>query len=182
MFAGAKELVEQIAEDFQMHRRDWTRPGFQAIALHRFGNWRMKIAPKAVRAPFSLLYRTLYRGVRNFYGIELPYSAQIGRRVVIEHQHGIIVHGDAVIGDDCILRHGVTIGNRTLDRPRDAPHIGNGVNIGAGAKILGAVTVGAGAQIGANSVVVSDVPAHSTATGIPARVTRTERMLRRSLP
>jgi serine O-acetyltransferase len=102
--------------------------------------------------------------------------------VVIEHQHGIIVHGDAVIGDDCILRHGVTIGNRTLDRPHDAPRIGDGVNIGAGAKILGGVVVGDGAQIGANSVVVNDVPPHSTATGIPARVTRTERMLRRSLP
>jgi serine acetyltransferase len=163
-------LLKQIAEDYRTHGRDWTRPGFQAVAVHRFGNWRMGIGPKLVRAPFSLLYRTLYTGVRNLYGIELPYSARVGRRVVIEHQHGIVVHGNAVIGNDCILRQGVTLGNRSLKRPSEAPRLGDNVNVGAGAKILGAVSIGDGAQIGANAVVRCDVPPHSLAFGIPARV------------
>src|SRR4051794_26636532 len=87
-------LVAQIVEDWKANGRDWTRPGFQAIAVHRLGNWRMRVNPKALRAPFSVLYRTLYRGIRNFYGIELPYSSRIGRRVIIEHQGGIVVHGN----------------------------------------------------------------------------------------
>jgi len=163
-------LLAQIVEDWKSHGRDWTRPGFQAIAVHRFGNWRMGLQPKVLRAPFSVVYRTLFRGIRNFYGIELPYSSRVGRRVVIEHQGGIVVHGNAVIGDDCILRQGVTLGNRSLDRPHEAPCLGTGVNVGAGAKILGGVSIGDGAQIGANAVVRSDVPAGGVAVGIPARV------------
>jgi len=90
-------LVAQIVEDWKSNGRDWTKPGFQALAVHRFGNWRMGIGSKLARAPFSVAYRTLFRGVRNFYGIELPYSTQIGRRVVIEHQGAIVIHGNAVI-------------------------------------------------------------------------------------
>jgi serine O-acetyltransferase len=140
------------------------------VAVHRFGNWRMGIKPKLLRAPLSVLYRALFRGVRNLYGIELPYSARVGRRVVIEHQNGIVIHGNSSIGDDCIIRQGVTLGNRRLDRPFDAPRLGNRVNVGAGAKILGGVTIGDGAMIGANAVVRSDVPAGAVAVGIPARV------------
>jgi serine acetyltransferase len=168
-------LVAQIIEDWIAHGRDWTKPGFQAIAIHRFGNWRMGVNPKVLRAPFSVVYRTLYRGVRNFYGIELPYSTTVGRRVIIEHQGCIVIHGSAIIGDDCILRHGVTLGNRTMDRPFDAPHLGTRVSVGAGAKILGAVSIGDGAQIGANAVVRSDVPIDAVAVGIPARVIGTGR-------
>ncbi len=163
-------LVAQVLEDWKAHGRDWTKPGFQAVAVHRFGNWRMGLTSKVVRAPFSVFYRTLYRGVRNIYGIELPYSSRIGRRVVIEHQGCIVIHGSAVIGDDCILRHGVTLGNRNLERPLDAPCLGTGVSVGAGAKILGAVSIGDGAQIGANAVVFTDVPAGAVAVGVPARV------------
>ena len=163
-------LVAQIVEDWKSNGRDWTKPGFQALAVHRFGNWRMGIGSKLARAPFSVAYRTLFRGVRNFYGIELPYSTQIGRRVVIEHQGAIVIHGNAVIGDDCILRHGVTLGNRNRERPFDAPVLGSGVSVGAGAKILGAISVGDGAQLGANAVVRTDIPAGSVAVGIPARI------------
>jgi serine O-acetyltransferase len=112
----------------------------------------------------------LFRKVRNTYGIELPYSAKIGRRVVIEHQGDIVVHGDATIGDDSIIRQGVTLGNRYLDRRLDAPQLGKRVNVGAGAKILGYVTIGDDACIGANAVVLSDIPAGATAVGIPAKV------------
>lgn len=130
----------------------------------------MKVKPMLLRAPLSVLYRTLFRGVRNFYGIELPYTAQIGRRVIFEHQHGIVVHGATVIGDDCIIRQGVTLGIRTLDKLGDAPILGKKVNVGAGAKVIGNVRVGDGANIGANAVVLEDVPARGLAVGVPARV------------
>ena len=159
-----------IREDHRAHERDWTRPGFRALAVHRFGNWRMKIRPKLLRAPFSLLYRFLYRYCRNVYGIELPYRAQIGRRVIFEHQHGIVVHGHCRIGDGCYIRQGVTLGNRRLDRPLEAPTLGRNVNVGAGAKVLGAITVGDNAAIGANAVVLDNVPAGRTVAGIPAQV------------
>jgi serine O-acetyltransferase len=163
-------LLAQILEDWRTHDRDWMRPGFHALAVHRFGNWRLGIGPRALRAPFSVLYRALSCGVRNIYGIELPYSARVGRRVVIEHQGDIVVHGGATIGDGCILRQGVTLGNRRLSRPFDAPRLGARVNVGAGAKILGAISVGDDARIGANAVVLTDVPAGASATGVPARV------------
>jgi len=163
-------LLAQVIEDWKTNGRDWTKPGFQALAVHRFGNWRMRVKPKLARAPLSVAYRALYRGVRNVYGIELPYSAHIGRRVVIEHQGSIVVHGNAVVGDECILRQNVTLGNRTMDQPWDAPILGARVNVGAGAAILGAVTIGEGAQVGANAVVHVDVPAGAVAVGVPARL------------
>ncbi len=168
--ASPLSLWQQIQEDWQAHERDWTRPGFRAVAVHRFGNWRMTIQPKLLRAPLSLLYQMLYRKIRNGYGIELPYTTQLGRRVIIEHQGAIVIHGYAVIGDDCIIRQGVTLGNRTLEQPLDAPKLGKGVNVGAGAKLLGKVEIGDGAAIGANAVVLNDVPAHHLAVGIPAKV------------
>ncbi len=163
------KLFEQIKEDWIAHKRDWTRPGFRAIATHRFGVWRMTVNPKILRAPLSMIYRHLYRKCRNQYGIELPYTASLGRRVVIEHQHGIVIHGQCVIGDDCIIRQGVTLGNKTLDRPTDAPRLGNRVNVGAGAKVLGLLNIGDDATIGANAVVVKDVPPGALAMGIPAK-------------
>lgn len=166
-------LRKQWCSDWRAHGCDWTKPGFRAVAVHRFGVWRMTLEPKLWRAPFSILYRMMYRHVRNVYGIDLPYSVKLGQRVVVEHSCGIIIHGNAVIGDDCILRQGVTLGNRDLEKPFDAPRLGMRVNVGAGAKILGAVQIGDDAQIGANAVVLCDVPAGATAVGIPARVLHT---------
>jgi len=162
-------MLAQVREDWVTHGRDWTLPGFRAVAVHRFGNWRLGIEPKLVRAPFSVAYRLMFRAVRNLYGIELPYTAEVGRRVVFEHQHGIVIHGQARIGDECVIRHQVTLGNRHPGHPGEAPHLGKGVNVGAGAKILGAVSIGDGASIGANAVVLHDVPAGASAVGVPAR-------------
>lgn len=156
-------------EDLRAHRGDWTLPGFRAVAVCRFGQWRMGIRFKPLRAPFSVVYRWMYRRCRNVYGIELPYTVQLGRRVVIEHQGTIVIHGNAVIGDDCVLRQGVTLGNRYLERPFEAPTLGQRVNLGAGAKLLGNITIGDDAVIGANSVVLEDVAAGTTVVGIPAR-------------
>jgi serine acetyltransferase len=162
-------LFKQIKDDWVNHGKDWTKPGFRALAYHRFGNWRMDVKPKILRAPLSILYRFLYRRARNVYGIELPYTAQIGQGVIIEHQHGIVIHGNAVIGNNCIIRQGVTIGIRYMDRPTEAPVIGDNVNIGAGAKLLGKITIGDNVNIGANAVVINSFPANNIVVGIPAK-------------
>ncbi len=163
-------LWQQIRNDWHHHKRDWTCPGFRALAFYRFGVWRMTISNKWLRAPLSILYRLLYRHARNVYGIEVPYSAKIGDGVVFEHQGGIVIHGGAQIGSGCIIRQGVTLGNRHLDDPFDAPRLGDNVNVGAGAKILGRITIGDGVRIGANAVVLRDIPAGSLAVGVPARI------------
>lgn len=163
-------LWEQIKEDWIAHGRDWTKPGFRAVAVYRFGVWRMNVKPILLRAPLSILYRALFRKIRNTYGIELPYSVRLGRRVIVEHQSGIVIHGDCVIGDDCIIRQGVTMGNRYLDRPFDAPKLGKRVNVGAGAKLFGNITIGDDVNIGANAVVLADIPPGKTAVGIPAKI------------
>jgi serine O-acetyltransferase len=168
--APALGLWQQIKEDWIAHGRDWTKPGFRAVAVQRFGVWRMKVEPKLLRAPLSILYRSLYRKIRNTYGIDLPYTVKLGRRVVIEHQSAIIIHGYCSIGDDCIIRQGVTLGNRYLDKPLESPQLGDRVNVGAGAKILGKVNLGDDVNIGANPVVLSDIPAGQTAVGIPAKM------------
>ena len=162
-------LCALIREDLRAHGGDWTRPGFRTLAAYRFGVWRMSIRSKVLRAPFSVLYRWMFRYCRNRYGIELPYTAQVGRGVVIEHQGAIVIHGASVLGDGCVIRQGVTLGNRYLDRPDEAPRLGKNVNVGAGAKLLGAFAVGDSAVIGANAVVLRDVEAGQTVVGIPAK-------------
>lgn len=161
-------MLRLIREDLAAHGGDWTRPGFKALAVYRFGVWRMTVSPKLLRAPLSIIYRHFYRRVRNVYGIELPYSASVGRRVVIEHQSGIVVHGATVIGDECIIRQNCTFGIRRMDELAKAPVLGRGVNVGAGAVILGDVSIGDFAAIGANAVVLRDVPPGAMAVGVPA--------------
>ncbi len=163
------KLWAQIREDWIAHGRDWTKPGFRAVATHRFGVWRMGV-PQPFRAPLSLLYRAAFRHCRNVYGIELPYSVPLGRRVIIEHQGGIVVHGASVIGDDCIIRQNCTLGIRRMDALTDAPILEDGVQLGAGAVVLGRITLGKGATVGANAVVMQDVPAGALAIGIPATI------------
>ena len=162
-------LWAQIREDWIAHGRDWTKPGFRAVAVHRFGVWRMK-RPAPLRFFLSRVYRVMFRRCRNVYGIELPYTVALGRRVIVEHQGAIVVHGHCVIGDDCTIRQGVTLGNKNFDRPLDAPRLGRGVNVGAGAKLLGGIVVGDESAVGANAVLTKDLPARHTALGIPATI------------
>ncbi|PHS68213.1 MAG: serine acetyltransferase [Methylophaga sp.] len=161
---------KQIKNDWVAHGRSAYRAGFRVLLVYRIGNWRMTINNKFIRAPFSVIYRFLERHVRYKYGIELPYTVTMGENVVFEHQHGIVIHGNCVIGDNCIIRQGVTLGNRYLNKPDEAPTLGSDVNVGAGAKILGAVTIGNNATIGANAVVLIDVPEGKAAVGIPAKI------------
>jgi serine O-acetyltransferase len=158
-----------LHEDLRTHDFLVFEQGFWAIATHRFGNWRMGIRPKLVRAPFSLLYKSLFRWVEWTCGITLPYTVRVGRRVRIWHHGGMILHARS-IGDDVHIRQNTTFGIARRDRPREIPTIGDRVDIGCGACVLGNVTIGPDCLIGAHAVVLSDIPAASVAVGIPARV------------
>ena len=157
-----------LLEDLRTHDHELFEPGFWAIALHRFGNWRMDIRPKPLRAPFSMVYRFLSRLAELVGGIHLPYTVRLGRRVRIWHHGGIVLHARS-IGDDVQIRQNTTFGLATRDRDRAIPTIEDRVDIGCGACILGDVTIGHDSLIGANAVVVADVPPYATAVGIPAR-------------
>ena len=139
------------------------------MLVYRYGRWRYTIRPRLLRVPFSFLYKLLKPICEILTGIELPCETVVGRRFRIDHFGGIIISGDAVFGDDCVIRNGVTVGLRHTGI-RGAPIIGNRVDIGAGAKILGPIHVGDDVAIGANAVVLKDVPAHSIAVGVPARI------------
>ena len=164
------KLLQLIREDWETNHRDWSRPGFQALAVYRFGVWRMGVRPRWLRAPFSLIYKFLFVFMRNIYGIELPFTSRIGRRFCIEHQGGIVVHGNATIGDDCTVHQGLTIGSRTGDSSLGVPSLGNGIYIGASASILGRISIGDRATIAAGAVVIRDVPANALVGGVPAKV------------
>jgi serine O-acetyltransferase len=159
-----------VREDRDVNNGSWLSPGFQAVAVYRFGAWH-RSRSAAVRGPCGLLYTLLFTFVRNVYGIELPCTASVGRRLRISHQHGIVVHPHAVIGDDCVIRHNVTIGG-VLGHDH-GPVLGDRVDVAVGAVILGKVTIGDGARIGPNAVVMTNVPAGATAFSMPARVIET---------
>jgi serine O-acetyltransferase len=159
-----------MREDLSTHREGLLAQGFWALQIYRFGHSREKFSSKIIRAPWYVLHRVLNKMSEIFFGISIGGSARIGRRLHIEHFGNIIIHGCAVIGDDCMIRQGVTIGNRYLDKPLEAPVLGNKVIVGAGAKILGNVHIGDDVSIGANAVVLVDVPANSIAVGVPARI------------
>ena len=160
-------MFENIRNDFRSHGRDLGSQGFWVMVVYRFGRWRYGIKSGIVRKPFSLVYKFLFKLVQILTGIELPCEVVVGRNFTIDHFGGIIVSGYARFGDDCRIRNGVTIGLRRTDEPV-APIIGNNVDIGAGAKLLGPITIGDNSIIGANAVVIQDVPANSIAVGVPA--------------
>jgi serine O-acetyltransferase len=162
-------MFENLREDWITYEKDWMRQGLWVMIVYRFGRWRYGIESRWLRLPFSLLYKLLKLLSQILTGIDLPCEVTLGRRFLIEHFGGIIISGDAVFGDDVILRNGVTVGLRRTNE-RGAPVIGNRVDIGAGAKVLGPIVIGDDAVIGANAVVITDVPPNSLAVGVPARI------------
>lgn len=160
----------RVLEDLRTQREGLLGLGFWALLVYRFGHARFVIRNKLLRAPWTIVYMILGKLTEVFCGIMIGSTARIGRRFRIEHHGCIVIHGNAVIGNDCLIRHGVTIGNTGDDDPLGAPTIGDRVDIGAGAKILGRVSVGSDAIIGANAVVVHDVPDNAVVGGVPARV------------
>lgn len=156
-----------VAEDFRTHGSNPFEQGFWAVFTSRFGNWRMD-QPKILRAPATALYLTMFKLVEILAGISLWYTTKLGRRVRIWHHSGIVLSA-RMIGDDAQIRQNVTLGIKRVDRPQDCPIIGARADIGAGAVIVGAVMVGEDARVGANALVVEDVPPGATAIGNPAR-------------
>jgi serine O-acetyltransferase len=127
------------------------------------------VRPGLLRKFFSLIYKVLFKLIQIATGIELPCEVEIGRNFVIDHFGGIVISGYARFGNNCRIRSGVVVGLQRVDQPC-APVIGNNVDIGTGAKLLGAIRIGNNVVIGANAVVISDVPDDAIAVGVPAIV------------
>ena len=160
----------QFTEDLSVAREGLLSLGFWALQVYRFGHLRYRFNSKLIRFPLGIIHIFLEKLAEIFCGVTIGVSAKIGKCLIIEHSGAIVIHGNAEIGDNCVIRQGVTIGNRRLDDPFGAPVIGDRVNIGAGAKILGRVRIGNDVEIGANAVVLCDVPDNAIAVGVPARV------------
>jgi serine O-acetyltransferase len=140
-----------------------TYPGVHAVLIHRLSH-------SCWKAGFKWLARFIAHIARWLTGIEIHPGAVIGRRFFIDHGMGVVIGETAIIGDDCTLYHGVTLGGTTWNKGKRHPTLHNGVVIGAGAKVLGPIEIGAGARVGSNSVVLKAVPAGATVVGIPAHI------------
>lgn len=140
-----------------------TYPGFHALQLHR-------VAHALWRARVPLLPRILSNVVHSATGIDIHPGATIGAGVFIDHGTGVVIGGTAIVGDGCTIYQGVTLGGTSLQRIKRHPTLASNVTVGSGAAVLGDITIGDNAKIGANSVVVKDVPANATVVGIPGRV------------
>lgn len=162
-------LAALVAEDYRTHGGSLFSQGFWALFWHRFGNLRMSVRPKILRIPLTILYRFGRMMTELLCGIMLPYTVIVGRRVRLEHFGGMILIARA-IGDDVIIRQNTTFGIARKEDLYEWPVIGDEVDIGAGAVILGDVKIGRGARIGANAVVVKDIPSGAIAVGVPARI------------
>lgn len=138
-------------------------PGFKAVIHHR-------IAHALYNAGIPFFPRAISEWSRFLTGIEIHPGAKIGKNLIIDHGMGVVIGETAEIGDDCLIYHGVTLGGVDLNPVKRHPTLKNGVVVGAGAKILGNITIGECSRVGANSVVIKDVPPHSTVTGIPAKI------------
>jgi serine O-acetyltransferase len=144
-----------------------TYPGLHAVLMHR-------LCHRLWLAGFKWLARLLSNVARLFTGIEIHPGATIGRRFFIDHGMGVVIGETAVVGDDCTLYHGVTLGGTSWEKGKRHPTLGNDVVVGAGAKVLGPILVADGARIGSNAVVVKPVPPGGTVVGVPGRVIERE--------
>lgn len=175
----ASLMFERLSEDIRcVFQRDpaarnvievlTTYPGVHAVLMHRLNHRLWKLGLKWLARLFSHLARWLT-------GIEIHPGASIGRRFFIDHGMGVVIGETAEIGDDCTLYHGVTLGGTSWKAGKRHPTLGNNVIVGAGAKILGPILIGANARIGSNAVVVKNVPDGATVVGIPGRIVPTHR-------
>ena len=168
MFARLREDIACILERDPAARSAWEvltcYPGLHALVLHRLANWCWRHGLRWLGRFVSHLGRLLT-------GIEIHPGATIGRRVFIDHGMGVVIGETAEIGDDCTIYQGVTLGGTSLGKgTKRHPTLGRGVIVSAGAKVLGGFTVGDGARVGSNAVLLQPVPPGATAVGIPARI------------
>lgn len=172
---GVRGLFQVLAEDLDAARAHdpaarsrlevaLAYPGVHALWAYRAAHRLWRVPP--MRLPARLLSQL----ARAATGIEIHPGARLGQRLFIDHGMGVVIGETTVVGDDVMLYHGVTLGGRSLNRGKRHPTLGDRVTVGAGAKVLGPVWVGDDVQIGANAVVVKDVPAGAVAVGIPARI------------
>jgi serine O-acetyltransferase len=167
MFSRLREDIACVFDRDPAARNTWEvltcYPGLHALVYHRFNHWLWGLGLKWLARLGSNIARWMT-------GIEIHPGAQIGRRFFIDHGMGVVIGETAVIGDDCTLYHGVTLGGTSWNKGKRHPTLERGVVIGAGAKVLGPITLGERAKVGSNAVVVRDVPPGATAVGIPARI------------
>ncbi len=167
MLEGIREDISCVFDRDPAARSTWEvitcYPGFHARLVHRFSHWLWGLGLQWLGRFVSHLGRWLT-------GIEIHPGARIGRRFFIDHGMGVVIGETAEIGDDVTLYHGVTLGGTAWKQGKRHPTLASGVVVGAGAKILGPITVGEGAKVGSNAVVVKDVPPRATAVGIPAHI------------
>ena len=173
MFNRLREDVASIMERDPAARSVWEvvtcYPGFHAILIHGWARW-------CWQHEFKWLGRFTSQIARFLTGIEIHPGATIGRRVFIDHGFGVVIGETAVVGDDCTIYQGVSLGGTSLSKgTKRHPTLGSGVIIGAGAQVLGSFTVGEGAKVGSNAVVTKEVPPGATAVGNPARIILKER-------
>lgn len=164
-----RSMFNNISDDLRTYEGKFSAQGFWVMVVYRFGRWRYSVRPAIARKFFSGIYHLLYKVVQVLTGIDLPCEVTVGRSFVIDHFGGVIISGYASFGDNCRIRNGVVVGLRRVDE-KTAPRIGNNVDIGTGAKLLGPLRIGNNVLIGANAVVLCDVPDNSIAVGVPATV------------
>ncbi len=176
MFSRLREDIRSVFARDPAARTSWEvltcYPGIHAAMMHRLAHWFW------VRQ-FRWLGRLVSHMARFFTGIEIHPGATIGRRFFIDHGMGVVIGETAVIGDDVTLYHGVTLGGTSWNKGRRHPTLEDGVVIGAGAKVLGPITIGAGSKVGSNAVMVKNVPPGTTAVGNPARIIDSEKAQKR---
>jgi serine O-acetyltransferase len=176
MFARLREDIQSVFDRDPAARSSWEvltcYPGVHAAIFYRFSHWLWGHRLRWLARFSAHLGRILT-------GIEIHPGASIGRRFFIDHGMGVVIGETAVIGDDVTLYHGVTLGGTSWNKGKRHPTLEKGVVIGAGAKVLGPITIGAGAKVGSNAVVVKDVPPGATAVGNPARIIDAELALKR---
>jgi len=172
MFTRIREDIANIMAHDPAARTGWEvltcYPGLHAVVMHRWAHW-------CWLRELKWLGRFIAHVARGLTGIEIHPGAVIGRRVFIDHGFGVVIGETAEVGDDCTIYQGVTLGGTSLHKgAKRHPTLESGVIVSAGAKVLGGFTIGEGAKIGSNAVVIKEVPAGATAVGIPARIIRKE--------
>lgn len=167
--ANVRDIIKALHADYKRHQSRWSNPSVWILAVYRYGQWAQTL-PQPARRVADRLYHAAMLGVQITTGSFIPREVEIGEALHLVHHFDIRIHPDVKIGNRVGIMHEVTIA--TTRNRRGAPVIGDDVFIGAGAKIVGPVKIGAGANIAPNSLVMASVPAGATAIGVPAKTLR----------